>query len=163
MRFGPDCRETISWWPVYVVIRSVVALEQFHFEIALLTRRRQPPRSGVDSGENHAFRQNDTLKHGVFQKQNALRNGHVFIIPWVECLVMTIISFSMRNVLICFIMKKPFRFYPKRHFSFAFKLVGMKGFEPSTPWTPFKCAPRLRYIPTREKIKQFHNISNKKT
>ena len=27
----------------------------------------------------------------------------------------------------------------------------MKGFEPSTPWTPFKCAPRLRYIPTREK------------
>ena len=28
-------------------------------------------------------------------------------------------------------------------------LVGMKGFEPSTPWTPFKCAPRLRYIPAR--------------
>ncbi|MDY0258916.1 MAG: hypothetical protein RBR41_04530 [Desulfovibrio sp.] len=48
-------------------------LEQFHFEIALLTRRRQPPRSSVDSGENHVFRQNDALKQGVFQKQNALK------------------------------------------------------------------------------------------
>lgn len=31
-------------------------------------------------------------------------------------------------------------------------LVGMKGFEPSTPWTPFKCAPRLRYIPTQKNL-----------
>ena len=48
------------------------SLEQFFFEIALLARRRQSPRSGVDSGENHVFRQNDALKQGVFQKQNAL-------------------------------------------------------------------------------------------
>ena len=42
----------------------------------------------------------------------------------------------------------------KREFMFPWipfkSLVGMKGFEPSTPWTPFKCAPRLRYIPTRK-------------
>ena len=28
-------------------------------------------------------------------------------------------------------------------------LVGVKGFEPSTPCTPCKCATRLRHTPTR--------------
>ena len=28
------------------------------------------------------------------------------------------------------------------------KMVGVKGFEPSTPCTPCKCATRLRYTPT---------------
>ena len=28
-------------------------------------------------------------------------------------------------------------------------LVGARGFEPPTPWTPFKCATRLRYAPTQ--------------
>ncbi len=27
-------------------------------------------------------------------------------------------------------------------------LVGARGFEPPTPWTPSKCATRLRYAPT---------------
>ena len=45
---------------------------QFHCEIALLTRRRQPPPRGVDSDENHGFRQTVALKQGVFQKQNVL-------------------------------------------------------------------------------------------
>ena len=29
------------------------------------------------------------------------------------------------------------------------KLVGVKGFEPSTPCTPCKCATRLRHTPNR--------------
>ena len=29
-------------------------------------------------------------------------------------------------------------------------LVGARGFEPPTPWTPFKCATRLRYAPTEK-------------
>lgn len=29
------------------------------------------------------------------------------------------------------------------------KMVGARGFEPPTPWTPSKCATRLRYAPTR--------------
>jgi len=30
-------------------------------------------------------------------------------------------------------------------------MVGVKGFEPSTPCTPCKCATRLRHTPTRER------------
>ena len=49
--------------------------EQCNFETALLTRRRQPPPSGVGSGEKHVFRQNDALKQGVFHKQHASETG----------------------------------------------------------------------------------------
>ncbi|WP_165073159.1 hypothetical protein, partial [Desulfovibrio sp. ZJ200] len=31
-------------------------IEHFHFENALLTRKRQPPQRGVHSGENRVFR-----------------------------------------------------------------------------------------------------------
>ncbi len=41
---------------------SPTLLEQFHFEIALLARKRQPPYSGVDSGENRVFSGMTTLK-----------------------------------------------------------------------------------------------------
>ena len=61
---------------------------QFLFEIALLARKRQSPRSGVDSGENHVFRQNDALKQGVFQKQNA---------PGVACVIVTHPAWSFAN------------------------------------------------------------------
>ncbi|WP_165067010.1 hypothetical protein, partial [Desulfovibrio sp. ZJ200] len=37
------------------------ALEHFHFENALLTRKRQPPQRGVHSGENRVFRLNATF------------------------------------------------------------------------------------------------------
>ncbi|WP_165067544.1 hypothetical protein, partial [Desulfovibrio sp. ZJ200] len=37
------------------------SLEQFHFENALLTRKRQPPQRGVHSGENRVFRLNATF------------------------------------------------------------------------------------------------------
>ncbi|WP_165066289.1 hypothetical protein [Desulfovibrio sp. ZJ200] len=37
------------------------ALEYFHFENALLTRKRQPPQRGVHSGENRVFRLNATF------------------------------------------------------------------------------------------------------
>lgn len=33
-------------------------LEHFNYENALLSRKRQPPQRGVDSGENRAFRLN---------------------------------------------------------------------------------------------------------
>ncbi|WP_165064608.1 hypothetical protein [Desulfovibrio sp. ZJ200] len=36
-------------------------LEHFHFENALLTRKRQPPQRGVHSGENRVFRLNATF------------------------------------------------------------------------------------------------------
>ncbi|WP_165064907.1 hypothetical protein [Desulfovibrio sp. ZJ200] len=45
----------------------MTALEQFHFEIALLTRKRQPPQRGVHSGENRVFRLNATFD---FQKKS---------------------------------------------------------------------------------------------
>src|SRR3990167_4942208 len=32
------------------------------------------------------------------------------------------------------------------------KMVGVKGFEPSTPCTPCKCATRLRHTPTRPQL-----------
>ena len=31
-------------------------------------------------------------------------------------------------------------------------LVGVKGFEPSTPCTPCKCATRLRHTPSQERV-----------
>ncbi|WP_165072181.1 hypothetical protein [Desulfovibrio sp. ZJ200] len=37
------------------------SLEHFHFENALLTRKRQPPQRGVHSGENRVFRLNATF------------------------------------------------------------------------------------------------------
>ncbi|WP_165069032.1 hypothetical protein [Desulfovibrio sp. ZJ200] len=41
---------------------SILArLEHFHFENALLTRKRQPPQRGVHSGENRVFRLNATF------------------------------------------------------------------------------------------------------
>ncbi|WP_165066633.1 hypothetical protein [Desulfovibrio sp. ZJ200] len=36
-------------------------LEHFHFDNALLTRKRQPPQRGVHSGENRVFRLNATF------------------------------------------------------------------------------------------------------
>ncbi|WP_165068173.1 hypothetical protein [Desulfovibrio sp. ZJ200] len=36
-------------------------IEHFHFENALLTRKRQPPQRGVHSGENRVFRLNATF------------------------------------------------------------------------------------------------------
>ncbi|WP_165072549.1 hypothetical protein, partial [Desulfovibrio sp. ZJ200] len=41
--------------------QSEIALEHFHFENALLTRKRQPPQRGVHSGENRVFRLNATF------------------------------------------------------------------------------------------------------
>ncbi|WP_165066869.1 hypothetical protein [Desulfovibrio sp. ZJ200] len=38
-----------------------MAIEHFHFENALLTRKRQPPQRGVHSGENRVFRLNATF------------------------------------------------------------------------------------------------------
>ncbi|WP_165072155.1 hypothetical protein [Desulfovibrio sp. ZJ200] len=38
-----------------------LVLEHFHFENALLTRKRQPPQRGVHSGENRVFRLNATF------------------------------------------------------------------------------------------------------
>jgi len=64
-------QEAVHRLPEPRAIICAVWLGQFLFEIALLTRKRQSSRSGVDSGENHVFRQNDALKQGVFQKQNA--------------------------------------------------------------------------------------------
>ncbi|WP_165066462.1 hypothetical protein [Desulfovibrio sp. ZJ200] len=37
------------------------SIEHFHFENALLTRKRQPPQRGVHSGENRVFRLNATF------------------------------------------------------------------------------------------------------
>ena len=34
----------------------------------------------------------------------------------------------------------------------SLNLVGARGFEPPTPWTPFKCATRLRYAPTQKTV-----------
>ena len=31
--------------------------------------------------------------------------------------------------------------------NFLILLVGTRGFEPPTPWTPSRCATRLRYVP----------------
>ena len=82
-------------------------LEQFHFEIALLTRRRQPPRRptrraarravpvaqrayrhreqrGVDSGENNAFRQNANFEIRKISKVIRSRNAadSAYTGPW---------------------------------------------------------------------------------
>ncbi|WP_165068527.1 hypothetical protein [Desulfovibrio sp. ZJ200] len=38
-----------------------LGIEHFHFENALLTRKRQPPQRGVHSGENRVFRLNATF------------------------------------------------------------------------------------------------------
>ncbi len=40
---------------------KTLVLEHFHFENALLTRKRQPPQRGVHSGENRVFRLNATF------------------------------------------------------------------------------------------------------
>ena len=37
-------------------------------------------------------------------------------------------------------------------------LVGTRGFEPRTPWTPFRCASRLRYVPAGSVI-LYHSVS----
>ncbi|WP_165068802.1 hypothetical protein [Desulfovibrio sp. ZJ200] len=41
--------------------RQGCRIEHFHFENALLTRKRQPPQRGVHSGENCVFRLNATF------------------------------------------------------------------------------------------------------
>ena len=35
-------------------------------------------------------------------------------------------------------------------------MVGVKGLEPSTPWSQTRCATRLRYTPFSTKFKQTH-------
>ncbi len=49
--------------------------EHFHFENALLTRKRQPPQRGVHSGENRVFRLNATFD---FHKKSKVISSRVF-------------------------------------------------------------------------------------
>ncbi|MEG1610196.1 MAG: hypothetical protein RR317_03350 [Bilophila sp.] len=62
------------------IVQKYIYLEYFQAENTLLTRKWQPPQSGVDFGENDVFPQNDALKHGVFQKQNTLVQFETVII-----------------------------------------------------------------------------------
>ena len=54
----------------------------------------------------------------------------------------------------CFSFKKIAALFGS-YFLGIFKMVGAKGFEPSTPCPPDKCATRLRHAPT-----QLYNLFN---
>lgn len=47
----------------------------FQNETILLTRKWQTPRSGVDSGENHVFRQKNTFEISQFQRYSSQDAG----------------------------------------------------------------------------------------
>ncbi len=54
--YSPDFNPIEKMWSK---VKQLV--EHFHFENALLTRKRQPPQRGVHSGENRVFRLNATF------------------------------------------------------------------------------------------------------
>ncbi|WP_206215228.1 hypothetical protein [Desulfovibrio sp. ZJ200] len=55
--------------------RHHATVEQVHFEIALLPRKRQPPQRGAHSGENRVFRLNATFD---FQKKSKVICSRAF-------------------------------------------------------------------------------------
>ncbi|VZH33218.1 conserved protein of unknown function [Desulfovibrio sp. 86] len=73
---GPFCKRVSSPTPPPP---KTLVLEHVNFEkgkCSNAARTCSAPQRGVDSGENHVFRQNDTLKQGVFQKaERSSRSG----------------------------------------------------------------------------------------